>query len=78
MRTVYELNMLVKRMNQNGKVFLYKYHIGWIKSLSALAYPIYESFQHYKKYEKQIQKACRQIKPSDKLYTTQHEGNIYL
>lgn len=78
MRTVYKLNTLVKRMNQNGKVFLYKYNIGWLKSLSDFTYPVYESFDHYKKYKKQIQKACRQMEVSSKLYTTQYEGNRYL
>ena len=78
MKTIYQLNALLKRMDQNGKVFLYKYHIGWLKCLSAFAYPIYEGFCHYKECSKQIQKACRQMEVRDKLYTTQHEGNIYL
>ena len=77
MKTTYKLNTLVKRTNQNDKVFLYKYNIGWLRSLSAFSYPTYESFQHYKKYEKQIQKACRQMEVKSKLYTTQHERRRY-
>jgi hypothetical protein len=78
MRTAYRLNMLVKRLSSTHKIFFYTYEIGWIKSISALAFPIYKGMYSCKECSKQAQRACRQMKEYDKLYTTQHEKRRYL